>query len=553
MPQDALVDQFDPVEMEVFSNRLLSITDEMGEALIRSSFSTNIKERRDCSVGLFDADGQLLAQASHIPVHLGSLYGGVRALLDTVPGEEIQDGDAFICNDPYLANGTHLPDITVVTPIFIEGVLEYFAVNIGHHTDLGGPVPGSISRGFPNIFHEGLRIPLIKIVRTGELDTRLLALVAHNTRDPMERTLDLKVQIAINGIGRDGLSRLVRRMGILPMRQTIRDLIRYTRRRFEARIAALPDGVYRGEALLDSDGVGDELRRIAAAVTIDGSRLSVDFEGTSEQAAGAVNVPHSALTATLAYAFKSLLDPQLPPNEGLVRSIACAAPRGSLLNPAFPAAVGSRASTCQRVARALFDAMAHCLPIERVMAASNDTNDSMSLSGPRPSGDGQFVYLETVGGGGGALFEKDGMNGVQCHVTNTSNLPAEALEIEYPLLVKEYGLVDNSGGAGRTNGGAGIVREVMARVDGIRISTAALGQTTPAPGLFGGGDGGISRLAFRDPGGRLTPVPKVSNASLPRGHSIRMESPGGAGFGPAAERAPELRRFDAEEGLVGVA
>lgn len=547
------VDEFDPVEMEVFSNRLLSITDEMGEALVRSSFSTNIKERRDCSVGLFDADGRLLAQASHIPIHLGSLQGGVQTLLKTLARGDISDGDTFICNDPYLANGTHIPDIAIITPVFVDGALEFFSANIGHHTDMGGPVPGSISRGFPNIFSEGLRIPLIRIVRAGELDEHLLYLIANNTRDPLERTLDLKVQIAINRIGKEGLSRLAHRMGLVAMRKTIDDLIRYTKQRCGARIAAVPDGSYTGEAFLDSDGVGVEQLRIVATVNVEGSRLSIDFAGTSLQAAGAVNVPHSALTATVIYAIKSLLDPHLPPNEGLVSSLSFTAPNGTLLNPSFPAAVGSRSSTCQRVVRAIFHAMAHCLPEERVMAASNDTNDAMLLSGPKLSGEGQFVYLETIGGGGGARHEQDGMHGVQCHITNTSNLPSEALELEYPLLVVEYGLVDGSGGPGRTCGGAGIAREVAARVNGVRISSAALGQTTPAPGLFGGGDGALSRLATRDEDGKLTYVQRLANQPLPVGHSVRMETPGGGGFGPVEERARELVQLDREEGLVNVA
>lgn len=553
MQQPNTVDGFDPVEMEVFSNRLLSITDEMGEALIRSSFSTNIKERRDCSVGLFDASGRLLAQASHIPIHLGSLQGGVQTLLKEIPFDEIHDGDAFICNDPYLAGGTHIPDITIITPIFVDGTLEFFAANIGHHTDMGGPVPGSISRGFPNIFSEGLRIPLIRIVKAGELDVRLLDLIAHNTRDPLERILDLKVQIAVNRIGAEGMLRLARRMSLPAMHQTISDLIRYTEQRLAGRIAALDDGVYTGEAFLDSDGVGDTQLRIAVAVTVAGSVLNLDFTGTSPQAAGAINVPQGALNATVLYAIKTLLDPQLPPNEALMSTLSINAPRGSLLNPEFPAAVGSRSSTCQRVVRAIFHAMAHALPENRVIAASNDTNDAMLLSGTRPNGGGQFVYLETIGGGGGARRDDDGMHGVQCHITNTSNLPAEAMEIEYPLLVKEYGLVDHSGGRGRTCGGAGIVREVMARGDGIRVSSAALGQTTPAPGLFGGGEGGLSRLAMRDADGVLTRVPKLANVALPAGHSIRMETPGGGGFGPVAERSPERVAFDIEEGLVNIA
>ncbi|MBN8896904.1 MAG: hydantoinase B/oxoprolinase family protein, partial [Rhodospirillales bacterium] len=232
----------DPIAMEVFSNRLLSITEDMGNTLIRSSFSTNIKERKDCSVGLFDATGRLVAQASHIPLHLGSLVGSVRAVLEHTPVERMRDGDCFVCNDPYLANGTHMPDISAVTPVFIEGAVRFFAANVGHHSDVGGPVPGSISGRARSVFEEGLRLPVIRLVRAGELDEDLLALIAHNTRDPSERSLDLKVQIAANARGARLATDLVRRMGLPAVQAAIEDLLAYTARRLRNRVRAMADG-----------------------------------------------------------------------------------------------------------------------------------------------------------------------------------------------------------------------------------------------------------------------------------------------------------------------
>ena len=228
---------FDPIAMEVFSNRLLSITEDMNNTLVRSSFSTNIKERRDCSVGLFDGRGRLIAQGTQIPLHLGSLNGGVAAVLKACPLDKIQDGDVFLCNDPYLANGTHLPDISCVTPVFIEGKVEFFAANVGHHSDVGGAVPGSIAGGSRSIFEEGIRLPVIRIVRAGVLDTETLALIAHNTRDPEERALDLRVQVATNERGAAAARGLVAQMGIAAVRQSIDDIIAYTRRRIRNRIA----------------------------------------------------------------------------------------------------------------------------------------------------------------------------------------------------------------------------------------------------------------------------------------------------------------------------
>lgn len=527
--------EFDAIEMEVYSNRFMSITDEMGLSLVRSSFSTNIKERKDCSVGLFDGQGRLIVQASHIPVHLGSLQGGVAAVLDNYKLEDIKPGDAFICNDPYLAGGSHTPDISILTPVFYEGRLSFFAANLGHHSDVGGGVPGSCDPSQTSIFAEGLRIPVLKIVREGVLDEQIVKLISTNSRDPLERGLDLKVQIATNEIGRRKLVGLADQFGIAVVDKAIDDLIAYSESRLRKRIQSLPDGVYRGEAYIDGDGIGHEPCRIAVAIAVADDSITFDFTGTDVQARGAVNIPKTALDATCYYTIKALLDPSLPPNEGMARPVSIIAEEGTIVRPKFPAAVGIRSTSCQRVVRAIFQAFADVLPAEKVFASSADMNATMIFFGPHKMREGNFVYLETVGGGAGASSAADGMNGVQVHITNTSNLPAEALEIEYPLMVRRYALADGSGGEGHTTGGMGIVREVVAMTDGIRANASCEGLRTPADGVFGGGQGEVARLKFAKAGEAATEYDiSITNILMNRGDSLFLQTPGGGGFGRAA-------------------
>jgi N-methylhydantoinase B len=542
----------DPIAMEVFSNRLLSITEDMGNTLIRSSFSTNIKERKDCSVGLFDAAGRLVAQASHIPLHLGSLMGSVKAALEACPIERMQDGDAFVCNDPFLAGGTHTPDIAVVTPVFIGGVPRYIAANVGHHSDVGGPTPGSISGGATSIFAEGLRIPVTRLVRAGALEEGLLNLIAQNSREPEERALDLKVQIASNERGARLVRGLVAQMGLQAVVSATDDLLAYTARRLRNRIRDMADGSAQFTAYLDDDGLGgDQPVPISARVTVEGESLVIDFAGSAPQARGAMNVAESALRATVYYAVKTLLDPGLLPNQGMAACIEIRAPEGSIVNPRFPAATGARSITCNKIARALFGAFAGLLPAERAMAASLDSVPVIIFSGERRLLDGTFVYLESMGGGVGARHGADGMDGVHVHVTNTSNLPAEALENEYALLVDEYALVDGSGGPGRHRGGMGIARQISATRNGIIFSARSDGHHAGAPGLFGGLPGGTARL-LRNPG---TPQEqelssKAANLVLKAGESVRLETPGGGGFGTPAERDPRALAADLADGRL---
>ncbi len=541
----------DPVAMAVFSNRLLSITEDMGNTLIRSSFSTNIKERKDCSVALFDARGRLAAQAAHVPLHLGSLLGSVNAVLDACPLYDMRDGDAFICNDPYAAGGTHMPDISIVTPVFWEGAVRFLAANIGHHADVGGSVPGSIAGASRTIYEEGLRIPAVRIMRAGVLDEDILELITLNSRQPEERRLDLKVQIATNIRGGELTRSLIGEIGLKRMLAALDDMLAYTGRRLANRIRALADGSYSFDSYLDDDGLGGDPVLLRATCRIDGDRLAVDFSGTAGQARGAMNVARSALEATVYYTVKTLLDPDLMPNSGMFEGIAISAPEGTIANPKFPAAVGARSITCNKIARALFGALAQALEREKTMAAGHDSVPAMVFSGPRPTGDGDFVYLETIGGGAGATALADGMDAIQVHMTNTSNLPIEALEHEYALRVLDYALVPDSGGAGRHRGGLGIAREIAATTDGVAFSIRSDGHAFGAPGVFDGQSGRKARLVHKlKDGHEREHAGKVSRIELKSGESIRLETAGGGGLGAPLERSSERLAQDIRDGKV---
>jgi N-methylhydantoinase B len=545
----------DPIEMEVFTNRLLSITEDMNNTLVRSSFSTNIKERKDCSVALFDAAGRLVAQGTQIPLHLGSLNGAVGAVLAQYPVQTIADGDIFICNDPYLANGSHLPDINIVTPVFWEGQLRFFTANIAHHSDVGGSVPGSIAGGLKSIFEEGIRIPVARIARAGQVQDDLLRVICSNTRDPEERVLDLRVQMATNRRGGDAVLGLIRQMGLEAVLRSVEDVITYTRRRLRNRIAELRQGSYSFTSYLDDDGMGGEPVPISVTLTVQGERLRFDFTGSGKQARGAMNLPINALNATVYYAVKAQLDPELAPNAGLFDLIDIHAPLGTITNPEHPAAVGARSITAQKVAGVLFGAFRGLLPAEKAMASSNDLCPAIVFSGRLQQRAGQFVYLETLGGGAGARFDRDGLDGVHVHMTNTSNLPVEALENEYPLRMDEYALIADSGGAGRTRGGLGIAKQIRALVPGIVFSARSDSHTVGVPaGVDGGLDGRRARLV-RNPGTDKAQdmFSKTANIELAAGESIRIETPGGGGYGaPSMRAAADLAR-DLQDGVVSPA
>ena len=535
---------YDPIQMEIFSQRLLSITEEMGAQLVRSSFSPNIKERRDCSVALFDASGQVIAQAAHIPIHLGSLVGGVASVLAAYPVAQMCPGDAFVCNDAYLSGGTHLPDIAIITPVFVDDEVCFFAANLGHHADVGGPTPGSISHSARSIFAEGVRIPATRIAAAGTIDKGVIGLIAHNTREPQERMLDLRVQIATNQRGAQQLHALCKRIGVAQARSAADDLLRYTSARLRQHIAKLEDGEYSYTTWMDHDGLGGPKLPICATVIVDGENLELDFDGTGAQSRGAYNVMPSGVLATVAYALIALLDPELSPNSGLFVAVKLRIPEGSILNPRFPAAVGARTTTCQKLAGAIFGAFRGLLPAEQHMADSHDVLAGMVFSGTRTDGS-TYVYLETVGGGNGARSDMDGMHAAHVHITNSLNMPIEAVEIEYPLRVEEYALVRGSGGSGQFRGGQGIAREVRILQANTTFSARADSFETCAQGLAGGGNGSHARVILNARTDSETIVePRQSALALQVNDTVRMETPGGAGVGSADQRRASLTDAD---------
>jgi N-methylhydantoinase B len=548
MTQDTIAD---PIQMEVFSNRLLAIAEDMGSILIRSSFSSNIKERRDCSTALFDARGRLIAQADHIPIHLGAMIGAVETILQKVPLQAMEPGDAFICNDPYLAGGSHLPDISIITPVHHEGEVRFFCGNIAHHADVGGRTPGSTSGTSRSIFEEGIRLPVIRISRAGVLDGDLLELIACNTRDPEERILDLKTQVGTNVRGGSMLVQLAVRMGWPVVEQAIEDILAYTRRRLKNRIAALPDGDYRFERAMDDDGFPGDPVPIVCTARVRGETLAFDFDGSGPEARGAINLPDSALKASIYYCVKAVLDPNLMPNQGIIDPIRITAPAGTIVNPRPPAAVAARAVTSNRLCGAVFGALFQALPPERVMASCNDSTSATSVSGWHPKRGATYVYPESMGGGAGAFGDRDGMDAVHVHTVNSTNLPVEALELEYPLLLDEYALVPDSGGAGRHRGGLGMARQIRILESGTIFSARSDAHLVPAPGVFGGLPSNVTRIT-RNPGTNSEEVlhSKASGLVMEAGETIRVETLGGGGYGLPGERPLELLAADLREGKV---
>ncbi|RZT98274.1 N-methylhydantoinase B [Advenella incenata] len=546
---------FDPIAVEVFTNRLLAITESMASNMMRASFSPQIKERRDFSVGLFDRSGRLIAQGTHIPVHLGSLMGSVEAVLARWSEDEIKDGDVYVCNDPYAAGGTHLPDISIITPVFVEECLVAFAANIGHHSDIGGAIPGSTSAKARSIFEEGIRIPAIRIARGLRVDEDLLSMIALNSRLPEERSLDLRVQIATNEHGMKAAQALISRMGGSDsFLNAVDGVLSYTLRRVEHRISNLPERAGSFTTWLDDDGSGHGDRvPLKVKVYKAGKQLIVDLEGSGPQSKGGLNVSESALRATVYYCVKAMLDPDLMANRGMTDAIVIRAPEKTIVNPQSPAACGARTITCQRLAGAIIGALGQLVSRERAIASSMDTLPSISFSGTYPDSGRIYLCGETLGGGAGATDVADGMDGIHVHITNSLNLPTEILENEFPLHVEYYGFAVDSGGAGRHRGGLGIAREVRALQDGTIFSARSDSHIQGAAGAEGGGEGGLGQLK-RNPGkeNELILSSKISHLILAKNETVRIETPGGAGFGEPALRSPESLIADLLDGLVSV-
>jgi N-methylhydantoinase B len=525
----------DPITVEVIGSALASIVEEMGEALIRASYSTNIKERRDCSTALFDLAGNTLCQAEHIPMHLGSFLDLIPHIMKRHPVADMRPGDVFCGNDAYEGGGTHLPDIVLAEPIFVDGALAAWAVNLAHHADFA-------DRGHAHIYQEGLRIPPIRLYKAGELQTDVQELILLNCQVPRERLSDLRAQMAANRLGVQRFQALCGKYGRTTVLAAGAALQDYAERKMRAGIAAIPDGTYRFADRYDCPEIDGELA-MSCEITVAGDTMHLHFDAPPQVRAG-LNMTMTALLSTVYYAVKCVVDPTILPNAGLARPLSVTAPLGTIVNCTHPAAVNGRLGPCQRVVDLIFGALAEAVP-DRVTAASNGACFSITFVGHQPDDNRIWVYLETIGGGSGARQHKDGLDGVHVHMTNTSNLPVEALEGEYPLTLLRYELVDGSGGPGRQRGGMGLRRVYRAdhdcrvRIDGARLLSRPWG-------LAGGLPGGQADIRLH---GGAVPF-NHGNGGLRPGEVIEVVTAGSGGYGPPAERDRTAVARDIAEGRI---
>ena len=545
----------DPVTLEVIRNAAAAISEEMNATLIRTSYSPNIKERRDCSCAIFDAEGRMVSQAENMPVHLGAMPFSVAAALERFPPDELSPGDAVLVNDPF-HGGAHLPDLTLVTPVFVGGEsLIAFAANRAHHADVGGSQAGSVAADSTEIYQEGIRIPPVKLYEGGEPNEDVFELLLANVRTPDERRGDLRAQQAANETARRRVAELAETYGKETFTDAISALQDYAERRMCAEIEALPDGSYGFEDVLDDDGRGNEDLPIRATVTVDGDAIGVDFTGTADQTEGPVNAVFAVTASATYYAIRCVTDPEIPPNHGAYRPIEIDAPEASLVNASPPAAVvGGNLEASQRITDTLLGALAEIAP-ERVVAGCQGTMNNVTFGGTDPRDGRPYAFYETQAGGFGGRSGADGMDAVHVHMSNTLNTPAEVLQTAYPLAVQRYELREDTGGAGQFRGGLGVRRDVEVCDHEATFSLLADRRRHAPYGIEGGEDGarGDDRLVRGGAGdgdGTEESLPPKTTRDLEPGDVVSIRTPGAGGYGPPEERDPEAVRRDIRLGKV---
>ena len=540
----------DPIEVEIFKNLYHSIAEEMGAALRRTAFSPNIKERRDYSCAVFDGNGQVIAMGDHMPVHLGSMPMSVQAAIDACP---MQPGDVIMLNDPF-RGGTHLPDITLVAPVYVKDSRrkraqqagpDFYVASRAHHADVGGAYAGSMGL-CREIYQEGVRIPPVKLVREGVTDRDVLMMLLNNVRTPEEREGDLGAQIAACHTAAERIREICLRYGAERCQQAAADLLAYSEELMRAFLQTVPAGEYTAEDFLDNDGITQEPVRIGVRIKTYPSEqtksalksrqgrsrqmVTVDFTSSDPQVSGSVNAVAAITYSACFYVFRCLLADDVPATAGLMRPIEVVAPEGTIVNAKPPAAVaGGNVETSQRIVDVLLRALAKAIP-DRIPAAASGTMNNLTIGGIDARTDEPFTYYETIAGGMGARPTKDGIAGVHTHMTNSLNTPAEALEYAYPLRVRSYSLRPKSGGGGGFCGGDGIVREIEVLTD-CEVTLLADRRSHGPWGLSGGSEGAAGKATIVHRDDRLEPMPGKFSTRLQKGERIRIETPGGGGWG----------------------
>ena len=528
----------DPTRLEIFKNIFHSIAEEMGAVLRRSAFSPNIKERRDYSCAVYDANGEVLAMGDHMPVHLGSMPASVAAARSALT---LETGDIAVLNDPF-AGGTHLPDLTMVMPVHLKNKKQpsFYIANRAHHADIGGALAGSMGPA-REIFEEGLRIPPVHLFHRGELNRDAMSIILANVRTPDEREGDLAAQVAACRTGHRRLLEVSKKYGERELHTYGSLLLEYSQKMMSSALCALRPGKYAAEDFLDDDGVSPDPLKIKVRIKINRDRAEVDFSGSAPQCAGNVNAVEAIAVSAVYYVFRCLLTEDVPATSGLIRPIRVIAPAGTVVNAELPAAVaGGNVETSQRMVDTLFRALAKAAP-SRIPAASQGTMNNFTLGGCHPgNNNAPFAYYETIAGGMGARPGLDGISAVHTHMTNSWNTPIEVFEQTCPVRVRSYSIRQNSGGAGKFRGGDGIIREIELLTP-TQVGILSDRRERGPFGLNGGLEGkrGRNELVRK---GKATPLPGKCAFNAEAGDIVRIQTPGGGGWGKINGRRPGKKK-----------
>jgi N-methylhydantoinase B len=551
---DASALRVDPVRFEVIRNALTAAVDEMGIALQRSAYSSNIKTRGDFSCMFFDGGLQAVAQAFTQPIHLGGLFHLVPTVIRKYGAQRLAPGDGLLVNHPFLG-GVHLNDVTLISPIFENGEIFGYLASLAHHVDVGGGAPASIG-AFREIYQEGIIIPPVKLIKGGNLDDDIFQFFVANIRAKHETGGDLRAQIAANKLGQRRIRELIAKFGLQVLSDTMEELLAYTARRTRKEIARLPAGIYQAEGFLDDDGITTEPIRLAAKIEIEDDSICFDLSGTSPQRRAPMNSTYAQTFSSCAYFLRCLTDPDLPVNAGFYQAIRVIAPEGTVANAIHPAAVVGGWEVSVRWIDVFLKAISDTLP-DRVCAGGKSMQCHAGFGGfdPRPLRDAAHYYcfLETLAGGYGGRLNKDGPDAVQTYSQNTENAPVEETELNYPVRILRYALVPDSGGPGQYRGGLGLRRDYVFPGHEPTFTILADRLKFPPQGLFGGEPGQLAYYGLIDADGTARPLGSKVTFTVPAGCTVTMQTCGGGGYGPPAERAPQRVLQDVLEEKVSLA
>jgi len=538
----------DPVTIEVIKGALTYAAEEMGIVLRNSAYSPNIKERMDFSCTLFDRKKRLTAQAEHIPVHLGSMQLAVRKGLEKLKGE-LENGDMILFNDPYIS-GTHLPDITLICPIFHENTVIAYSANKAHHSDVGGKAPGSMAGDATEIYQEGIIIPPVKFVKRKGIDEEIASILLSNVRTPEIRLGDLRAQMAANLLGKQRVLELVDRYGVETLHEAMEEIMNYSERRMRIEVSKMPEGSYSAEDYLENTGTSNKKVKIRVTITAKKDQLLIDYTGTDDQVDGPVNAVLGVTQSGVYYTLRCLTDPTVPMNDGCYRPVRIHVPEGTLMNPTPPAPVaGGNVETSQRNVDVLLKAFARMLP-EKVCAACQGTMNNIAVGGTNPQNGRSWTFYETIAGGFGGRRGIDGVDAIHTHMTNTMNTPVEAIETVYPIRFLKYELRENSGGPGKWRGGVGLERSWMLLAPSATLSVLAERTKIPPWGLYGGKNGARGEYYIIKPKGKRIKLKSKCTVRIENGDVFVVRTPGGGGFGDPLERESKFVLQDVLNGLV---